>query len=333
MYYRVEVVGQFLSIDRTNEEVETQLKYDQKAIGDTICSFIDNLISEPYLRQNALRAVRYKESEFIFSKVTFSHIQVWEKETDDRDVLLLLASVELFVLACDILDDLQDADTTKEPWMQIEAKYTMNLIFLFLSLVRRIIEDTSFSNEHKLWLYETLSTYEVRSLMGQNEDLQQNIEAEETYVQMIERKSGSFMAFACLVGSFQASKEQRMKIEQYALHLGCSAQIENDLAGISEEQGYKDVVGKEISLPILYIRNYKKHDFLPISEYYQGKIDKKEVLSRLKAHKESFRNSGAVAYSRTMQMIHFNKGLAIMDELYQNRQELVTIKSIFIKSE
>jgi competence protein ComQ len=305
-------------------------RYKKGAIVDCIQTFIEEYVTEPYLKDSALRSLVYKAEEFIFSKLTYIHLLIWAKEENVENQIKLMSSVELFVLACDILDDLQDQDTEKEPWMKIETKYAMDLVFLFLELGGMMLERTSYPSETKLELLDIYCLTKLKSVNGQNQSLQKKMMNEEDYISMIEKKSGSFMEFACLMGAVYASKEEKQKILQYAIHIGCSAQIENDLLGISEKQQFKDIFMKEISLPIIYLLQYSHEQFVPLREYYENKLTREEFLDYTPRLNELVVQSGAIVYTRSMQSIQLQRAFTIMERLYKNQDHINLIKDIVL---
>lgn len=307
-----------------------EFPYKKNQIYECIQEHIERYVTESYLKESALTSLTYKVDEFIFSKITYAHLCVWGKQEKIEDKIKIMASVELFVLACDILDDLQDMDAINEPWMQIESKYAMDLVYLLLSLPELMIQSTSFSMEKKLSLLEIYAMSKIKSVNGQNQSLQRKVMNEEEYISMIEKKSGSFMAFACLLGSIHASKEDQAIIEKYGVHIGCFAQIENDLLGISESQYYKDILTKEISLPIIYMLHFEKNHFPPLYHYYESEEKNYQWMEKSSEFKEYIHHSGAIPYSRTMQMIQFQKGMALIDSFYQLREDRGMIKNAFL---
>ena len=306
-------------------------EYEVKDIHSCIQDGVSKHVKESLLKEQAMLSVDFKMHEFLFSKVTYAHALVWGNDMKQEDLVRLMASMELYILATDILDDLQDQDNTTVPWMTFENKYAMSLVFMFLSLSKEMIHETSFSHEVKLSLLHTLGTYEFRSLSGQHDDLQKKWMTEEDYLNMIDMKAGSIMSLASLLGSVSASHEEKERIAEYAIHVGCSAQIENDLAGITEKQQFKDIVAKEISLPIIYLLNYKKEEILPLYDYYMGNIDKTELQGYFPHIKDYILKSGSVHYSRTLQLIHLEKASIIIKELYVMEEDRQLIQGVFFK--
>lgn len=305
--------------------------YDKDKILSCIQSYIEEYVSDPYLNNTAVQSLRYKEKEFIFSKVTYAHFSIWDHATHSEDVIRMMASVELFVLACDILDDLQDMDTEKEPWMKIETKFSMDLVYLFLTLPEVIIQSTSFPPDLKGSLLHIYARTKLNAVNGQNLSLQRKPMSEEKYLSMIEKKSGSFIGFASLAGSINASTDELKSISQYSVHIGASAQIENDLLGISERQKFKDIFMKEISLPIIYLLEFEKEHGIPLNDYYKGYMSKEEFMKHTVNLKERIEHSGAIVYSRIMQNVQLQKAFSIMDQLYQNEEDKNRIKQILFE--
>ena len=303
-------------------------KYDKRKIYDCLVEFINKTISEPSLKDSVLNALKFKLDDFIFSKLTYAHFCIWSKDEKLEDQVKIMASVESFVLACDILDDLQDMDTFDVPWMEIENKFSMDVFYVFMSLPDLLIQSTTLSSDLKIQLLEIFAKFKMNAVNGQHKSLQRQLMTEEEYLKMIESKSGSFMAFACLFGSIHASIEERKQIESYAIHIGCSAQIENDLLGISEKKNYKDIYTKEISLSIIYLLEFTNSHSIPLNEYYNNKLDKEQLIISSPDLKESIDNSGAIIYTRCMQSIQLEKACLIIDGLYPNEADRNLIKNI-----
>jgi competence protein ComQ len=291
---------------------------------DEIRFCIEENVPERSLKESAMQSVEYKGREgFAFSELTYLHSCIWPDGENEKDISKIMASVEFVVLAGDILDDLQDKDHDEAPWMKLGIEFAMNLVPLFLGLSKILIHETSLANEKKLTLLNTLVTNELRSLMGQNTDLKKEIVSEEEYFNIIERKSGSFVALACLMGAFNATEYDRDIIEDYALQIGCAAQIENDILGIQADQSFKDIFAKEITLPIIYLLNHKNDTWLPLIDYFQGEIDKRRLQTSFLDLEVSLGKSGAIEYCRWAQHLYMKKALINIDKLSKIEENVI----------
>lgn len=305
--------------------------YNQELIAQTIKTHICEHLCDSSLKTSALEAVFFKEKDFQFSKMTWVHLGIWEKERSVENELKIMASIELNVLACDILDDLQDMDEFTTPWMKMETKFAMNLHFLFMTLSKQLIQSTTYSQEKQLALLSILSKYEVLSVNGQDDDLKKERMTEEEYLKILTKKSGSFMALACRFGSMDASVEKQGQIHDYGVVMGIVAQMENDLLGISKEEGYKDLRFKEISIPILFLLQHDETDELQLNAYYNHEIEEEVWLKQLQEPNkvdEYLKKTGVKMYGRLKQRLEVEKLKYLIEVVYTEPAEQKQILSI-----
>lgn len=305
-----------------------------KAVYDYIYACIKKNLPEPSFQQIALQALEFNASEgFVFSKLTNVHYEIWKNEDAvEKDLFKLMASVELTILAADILDDLQDKDNNTAPWMEWNYSIALNLVPLLLNLSKIAILDTSLPIDKKVMLVNHLLEYEILGLRGQYLDItKKNLLSEEEYLHIVEKKSGALIALACLLGASNASNEEQNSIKQYALSVGCVAQLENDLLGIEEQQSYKDILQRDVTLPTIYLLSHNNQAFLPLKDYYDYKIDEITLISYLKRNKELLKKSGVFEYSKYIQYKYVQKALLNIDKLPIIEENRIKLKNSLLK--
>lgn len=157
-------------------------------------------------------------------------------------------------MSFDIIDDLQDKDSDYS-WSKT-PELSLNVALAMLVMASKIIRETSF--EHKNKAIQILEEYALGSINGQQLDLLNNCRDEQSYIQMIEQKSGSLTALSCLIGEVLAKGEISSQVKEYSKYIGIIQQIKNDIQGLKTWGPKNDLLNKRYSLPIIYLLSQKK---------------------------------------------------------------------------
>ncbi|MFY0519195.1 polyprenyl synthetase family protein [Lysinibacillus sp. UGB7] len=238
---------------------------------------------------------------YSFGKLCFWH---YEAYTDcfNEDIYKVATAIELLILSFDIIDDLQDKDSdyswSKTPELSLNAALTM------LVMASRTIQETSF--EHKSVAIQLLEEYALRSINGQQLDLLNNCRDEQSYLQMIELKSGSLTAMSCLIGEALAKGRVSSEMEEYGKCIGVIQQIKNDIQGLKTWGPKNDLLNKRYSLPIIYLMSQKNDVSKSVVNYYNN-----DIVSFLdnNATKNELTNGGAIRYTITIKNVYKFKAL------------------------
>lgn len=228
----------------------------------------------------------------------------------DEEIIKIAAAIELLVLSFDILDDLEDEDADNTIWSQ-NPSLSLNGSTALLFLSMHAIRNTRFIYREKaIALMEKIA---LCTIQGQHKDLLNACQQEDTYLQMIEEKSGSLVSLACLVGCMMATGDVPGGVEDYSKWIGVIGQINNDFADLESWEGKNDMLNKKYSLPIIYLLEVEKNRERDLNDYYQNKTTKIQFLKLKDVIKQKLIDTDALKYAsvikkdyqmKTMKALH-----------------------------
>ncbi|MBO2537769.1 polyprenyl synthetase family protein [Rummeliibacillus suwonensis] len=234
-----------------------------------------------------------------FGTLCVLHFENFSQEKNG-DIYLVAAAIEMLILSLDIVDDLQDQDS-QEIWMK-NPSHSLNTVLYMLHKCMLVILKTSFKHKHQA--LEIICKYVMRSINGQQLDLQNEGKKEEVYLKMIEDKSGSLTTLSCLTGKVLADGHIDDHCISYSMALGAIQQMNNDMHCLKTWDEKNDFLNGRFSLPILYILN--KYSFF--TEYL---IDVYKCKGKLfipySNPVDIFNNSLAFQYSNIVKKNYQNK--------------------------
>lgn len=277
---------------------------------------LDILIENDALIGYELRSMlkNFKEEKmavsYSFGKLCYLH---YEAFTDclNEDIYKVAAAIELLILSFDIIDDLQDKDSdyswTKTPDL------SLNVALAMLVMASRTIRETSF--EHKNTAIQILEDYALQSINGQQLDLLNTCRDEQSYIQMIEQKSGSLSAMACLIGEVLATGGTSSEVEEYGKYIGIIQQIKNDIQSLKTWGPKNDLLNKRYSLPIIYLLSRENDVSKSVINYYNDDMD---AFLDNNATENELTNGGAIRYAITMKNVYKFKALNILENVTIN---------------
>jgi competence protein ComQ len=285
-------------------------------LDEQINEVLDILIENDALIGYELRSMlkSFKEEKmavgYSFGKLCYLH---YEAFTDclNENIYKVAAAIELLILSFDIIDDLQDKDSdyswTKTPDL------SLNVALAMLVMASRTIRETSF--EHKNTAIQILEDYALRSINGQQLDLLNTCRDEQSYIQMIEQKSGSLSAMACLIGEVLATGGTSSEVEEYGKYIGIIQQIKNDIQSLKTWGPKNDLLNKRYSLPIIYLLSQEKDVSKSVINYYNDDMD---AFLDNNATENELTNGGAIRYAITMKNVYKFKALNILENVTIN---------------
>ncbi|MCH7324005.1 polyprenyl synthetase family protein [Solibacillus sp. MA9] len=270
---------------------------------------IDEIIDTEYLLgeeiQNILKIFKQEkeQAEFYFGTLCVIHYEAYT-DSFNQDIYKIAAAIELLILSLDIIDDLQDKDTDYV-WMKT-PELSLNSVLAMLILVSKVIRESTF--QHRNFVLQAIEKYTLISINGQQLDLLNVCQDESSYLQMIEKKSGSLTAMSCLVGTILAIGKEIDQIKQYGTSIGIIQQIKNDIQGLKELTNKNDLLNKRYSLPIIYLHTIKSEFSEDLRSYYSsdGTLDGYILADVLKS-------SGALRYAIAIKNIYKNKAIVIIN--------------------
>ncbi|MFJ7889708.1 polyprenyl synthetase family protein [Lysinibacillus xylanilyticus] len=285
-------------------------------LDEQINEVLDILIENDALIGHELRSMlkNFKEEKmevgYSFGKLCYLH---YEAFTDclNADIYKVAVAIELLILSFDIIDDLQDKDSdyswTKTPDL------SLNVALAMLVMASRTIRETSF--EHKNTAIQILEDYALRSINGQQLDLLNTCRDEQSYLQMIEQKSGSLSAMACLIGEVLATGGTSSEVEEYGKYIGIIQQIKNDIQSLKTWGPKNDLLNKRYSLPIIYLLSQENDVSKSVINYYNDDMD---AFLDNNATENELTNGGAIRYAITMKNVYKFKALNILENVTIN---------------
>ncbi|MCD5324314.1 MULTISPECIES: polyprenyl synthetase family protein [Pontibacillus] len=242
--------------------------------------------------------VQSKQQEgFSFAKMVYLHYLLFGGK--DRSVVLQgAAGMEAFILGLDILDDLEDQDGSERDWMEQQALSMNGSTGLILAAVKMVGEVDSTGQA-----VAQLSQFGIGAVTGQHHDLLGDLQSEEAYIQMVERKSGSLMALACQLGTILAKGEYDSRVKGYGVEFGCTAQLANDLEDALRLDQTNDILHKKRTLPVLKLLEEEGPFSDRLRQYYEGAIGQDEFLKRKQETFQFVSQSTALTYSRVKKRV------------------------------
>jgi competence protein ComQ len=174
-----------------------------------------------------------------------------------EDALSGAIAMELFALAADIFDDLQDQDNDHLPWRKLSNANALNLAICLLMLSYEAV-----ANIPDNGLFREVSTIlnrtGISAIDGQFQEFQYDSREQitlEQYFELVKRKSGSLTACACKIGATLGGGSEGLvfQLEQFGVNLGIMSQIRNDLNDYLDFETKKDFLNNTKTLPYVYL--------------------------------------------------------------------------------
>lgn len=279
-----------------------------KTLHHDMLSIIDRHFTEPDLNAYLKQFVQDKLNEGLrWSDITrYSHYLLGGNSPHlERSAALS----EMMILAIDIVDDLQDKDNPSKSWMQCPPEVALNAICsLLAAFIAEAPEGTAAG----------AGRYLAMSVNGQHKDLNGSVETEADYMEMIHKKSGSLLRFAChmgiaLVPGLSADVVERM--DELAECVGVIAQLENDLNDICKLELKSDLICKKRTLPILFLLRDGDVEFPSICRYYDGKLPVEELFQQREELLAYIESSGCIEYTRVVQSLYIDRAEELLVSL------------------
>jgi competence protein ComQ len=212
------------------------------------------------LVQEPLNKARYK----IASETRHSHpwpllpLMVCEAISKNyRHVIPAAAALQLFMVAGDIFDDIEDADSSDSLATKYGSAVATNIASTLLILAEKAITRLEGRNvEHFIIvrIMDAINSSFTTTCIGQHLDLslnQETVVSEDTYLRIVDMKSASTIQCACYIGALLATSRQEL-IDMFAIfghNLGMASQIANDVQGVIRGS---DILKRRKTLPVIY---------------------------------------------------------------------------------
>ncbi|WP_019850765.1 polyprenyl synthetase family protein [Desulfitobacterium sp. PCE1] len=182
-------------------------------------------------------------------------------------------AMELYGLAADIFDDIEDQDNDQLPWRTVPAAQAINtanlILFLSFKALAAINEHSHYRQAHEIF-----HTMGITACHGQNQEFlaeEQEVIPLDQYFDTVRKKSGALTAGACKLAAVLAGGDAGLihDLEKLGQNLGIISQIKNDLQDLFRVETKSDVrLGKK-TLPLVYLADVLKQNKGKAEELYQ----------------------------------------------------------------
>jgi competence protein ComQ len=286
-----------------------------------------SFVSDEMRKRTHEYAFYHEKNDFPFGALAVLHHDMLKGE--NKSIYQIAAAVELIILSFDLLDDWQDRDNHLPPWMNDEGQALTienGCLILALSVFYQHLGKESQPLQQ---LIQFISC----SIQGQFADLEDKPQNEDDYLGMIQQKSGSLTAMACSAGALcsgHVHPDDLDRIENYAVTIGVSAQLQNDLDDVLHLDGKNDLLQRKHTLATMYLIDHPSENGKELKRYYDHLISKKQLLSEKEPIEAWIKASGVVFYTNAMKALQQIKAEKIIDQMSLDENVKQQIK-YFIK--
>lgn len=254
------------------------------------------------------------EETMMFGELTVIHYHMLQGR--DADIEGAAAAVELFILASDILDDLEDGDAPSKPWMKAPMPIALHVATSLVTLSQQALllsaADSALRGELAVMMNKQL----ILSANGQMLDLvNDDTLTEESYFQMVRGKSASLLVMACMAGVLLAGRPWNETVAEYAAELGISAQIRNDCRDLLRWDEKSDFLNRKHTLLTMYLLEGPDEQVGWIRDYYSGFGTKDDVSGKKALFLQACEQSGVILYGSVVSRMHYNRFQELLAEL------------------
>ncbi|MFC4779609.1 polyprenyl synthetase family protein [Paenibacillus sp. GCM10023252] len=248
-----------------------------------------------------------------FGLLTLLHYRMFHGS--DPSIYRAAASVELFILASDILDDLEDGDASSKVWMQCPSSIALHVASTFLSLSQHALLSSGFKTEYLLPVMEMASLQQLQSANGQMLDLHNHISDDDSYLAMVKSKSASLLIYACMTGVMLAGRTWHPIVAEYAQEVGIAAQIKNDKRDLLRFDEKNDFLNRKRTLLTIFLLESVTPEQQWIVDYYERRIPIEAIQGQYHQLEPICEANGTLLYASVMMRMHYNRFVELLDSL------------------
>ncbi|WP_127533402.1 polyprenyl synthetase family protein [Paenibacillus kobensis] len=262
---------------------------------DLMRSSISRAFHEAELRSLAEQFVEYKQTEgSSFGQLAALHCAMFGG--DEQRATAAAAAIDLMILSLDIYDDLQDQDNDSVPWSKVPPALALNVAIGLQALSIDVLMKLPSPIDRKAAAVQALNQGILGAVNGQHVDILNHLLTEEESLQMIADKAGSLIAASCLVGIALVTDEHHDIVEQYGRAIGVSAQLYNDVKGITSWSTRNDLLARKLTLPVQFLLEQQSEEAAIVRKYYDGEITAAQLLEHKIAIMDYIHGCGCVEY-------------------------------------
>ncbi|NIK72021.1 polyprenyl synthetase family protein [Paenibacillus sp. BK720] len=283
-------------------------------IGREMLRVSDKYFTTEPLRGYARAFIREKQAESMrFGLLTVLHYRMFGGESGQ--ILQAAAAVELFILASDILDDLQDGDAPHQAWSRVPPAAAMQTAASFMVLSQQALLELEFDQGLLLRVVRMMNGQLLKAANGQMLDLMNAVIDEESYLAMVQLKSAALIVFACMAGVMLAGREWHPVVAEYAEEVGMAAQIKNDIKDLLRWDDKNDFILRKKTLLTLFLLEELPEEDRWILDYFEGRLQSEDVADRQQMLEEACDRTGAALYGSVRMRMHFNRFQELLDQV------------------
>lgn len=298
-------------------------------IGQNMLRISDKYFWAEPLAEYARAFIREKQAESMrFGLLTVLHYRMFGGSSES--IYQAAAAVELFILASDILDDLQDGDAPHQAWSQVPAAAAMQVAVSLMVLSQQAMLELEFGQTELIRVLQMMNEQLLKAANGQMLDLMNAVTDEESYLKVVQHKSAALIVFACMTGVMLAGRDWHPIVAEYAEEVGMAAQIKNDIRDLLRWDDKNDFILRKKTLLTLFLLEEIAEQDQWIADYFEGRISLADVLDRQQMLEEACNRTGAALYGSVHMRMHFNRFQELLDDVPEaasNKDKLLQIFS------
>ncbi|RIX50851.1 hypothetical protein D3P08_19345 [Paenibacillus nanensis] len=261
--------------------------------------------AEPLARYTLQFIADKQEEKMMFGELTNIHYRMFGGQ--NADIEAASAAIELFILASDILDDLEDGDAPSKPWMNIPHALSLHIATSLITLSQQALLRAAPNAAMRGELADMMNRQLLQSANGQMLDLMNDIPDEDAYLEMVRQKSASLLVLACMAGVMLAGRPWHPDVADYAAELGIAAQLRNDIRDLLRWDEKSDFLNRKRTLLTLYLLESPEEQSGWLKAYYAGGIDLSEAAGHKALFLQTCEQSGAALYGSVVSRMHYNR--------------------------
>ncbi len=245
--------------------------------------------------------------------------------------LPLAASIQFFMAAGDVFDDIEDNDSPLSLCAKYGTAVTNNIATTLLVLGEKAIarlKDRNVDEQIIVHILDSINSYYLIACTGQHLDLlyenKRNI-SEDEYLNIINLKSASQIECSCYTAALLATKnkEQQNLFKEFGVNLGMMAQIINDLSGIIN---MKDILKRKMTLPVIFALNQSEDNIRDILQKHYIEKEESKISADIIAGFIS--DTGAIHYVTILLEEYRLKATDALTKLEQTGINIVNLKEL-----
>lgn len=200
---------------------------------------------------------QYPWAKFVFTVGNAFHA-TWDESLHGA------VAMELYALAADIFDDIEDQDNNALPWRQVPAAQAINMASCLLLLSFKALGTMKNPGHYRLAnaVFQEMGIAACEGQFQEFHDEKQITVTFDQYFDTIRKKSGALTAGACQLGAVLAGCSENMvhELGQFGEKLGMISQIKNDLQDFFRFETKSDFSQGKKTLPLVYLASVLKEN-------------------------------------------------------------------------